>query len=263
MRSFLALSLVLALAPSAWAEDRAAARAAYLRGTQHYDLSEYDQALESFKEAYRNFEEPTFLFNIAQCYRQLGNHEKALRFYRTYLIKMPNAPNREEVRQLIAQLNRAIEEEKQSRAMPPPSPMKPAAPMPEPATTAAPVAPPTPAVQATDRARARRKIVAGAVTAGFGVAALAVGGACLGLAKATSDSLSADDAARREFDPEAEQRGKTYDLLGGVFLGVGAAALVVGGTVAIVGVRERRPRTLTVVPAFTPQLAGVAVHGAF
>jgi tetratricopeptide (TPR) repeat protein len=263
MRLLLALLLLLALAPSAWAEDRAAARAAFQRGTQHYDLSEYEQALESFKAAYRNFEEPTFLFNIAQCYRQLGNHEKALRFYRTYLIKVPNAPNREEVRQLIAQLNRAIEEEKHSKAMPPPSPMQPVAPLPEPTVTPPPAAPPTPAVVVTDRARPRRKIVAGAVTAGFGLAALAVGGACLGLAKSTSDALSADDAARREFDPAAEQRGKTYDLLGGVFLGIGAAALVAGGTVAIIGARERRPRTLTLAPALSPQLAGVAVHGAF
>ena len=38
-----------------------------------------------------------FLFNIAQCHRQLKNHSKAIFFYEGYLRETPDAPNKEEV----------------------------------------------------------------------------------------------------------------------------------------------------------------------
>jgi len=273
MRFAVAVIVILGIGAPAQAENRAKAREAFQRGTQHYDLSEYEPALEAFKEAYRSFEEPTFLFNIAQCYRQLGDHQKALRFYRTYLIKVPAAPNRDEVKQLIAQLMRTIEEEKQRKAPPPPSTLAPATAQPEAPSTPAPlsgsvVTKPASAEMPTgapvDRALARRKVIAGAVTAAFGVAAAGVGAACLGLAKSTADSLTSDDRANREFDPGKEQQGTTYQLLGGVFLGIGAAAAVVGVTIAVVGAREqRRGRTVALWPALSPQHAGAVLQVAF
>ena len=101
---------------SAHAENKGKAREAFRVGTQHYKLAEYGEALDNFKEAYRNFEDPTFLFNIAQCQRQLNNKAEAIRFYRNYLIDVPNAPNREEVRQLIAKLEAALATERDAQA---------------------------------------------------------------------------------------------------------------------------------------------------
>jgi tetratricopeptide (TPR) repeat protein len=69
------------------ADDLQKARSLYQQGSQHYDLNEYTQALELFKEAYRSHEEPAILYNIAQCYRQLGDSENAIRFYRSFLNK--------------------------------------------------------------------------------------------------------------------------------------------------------------------------------
>ena len=80
------------------AEDKQKARVAYRLATQHYDLGEYKEALTAFKDAYRNFEDPAFLFNIAQCHRQLGDTVLAVREYRAYLRKVPDASNRDEVR---------------------------------------------------------------------------------------------------------------------------------------------------------------------
>jgi TolA-binding protein len=40
------------------------ARIAYQRATKHYNLGEYADALAQFKEAYRAYEDPSFLFNI-------------------------------------------------------------------------------------------------------------------------------------------------------------------------------------------------------
>jgi tetratricopeptide (TPR) repeat protein len=100
------------------AEDKPAARAAYAEGTKYYDLNQFEPALKAFEKAYWNYEEPAFLFNIAQCYRQLDKKPEALKFYRSYLRKVPEAPNRAEVERLIASLEEAIGRERATR--PPP-----------------------------------------------------------------------------------------------------------------------------------------------
>ncbi len=100
-------------------DDKQAAKELYREGTRLYDLNEYGKALESFKKAYLSFEEPTLLFNIAQCQRQLGQKEEAAKSYRSFLRKVPNATNRAEVERLIAKLEEAIEKDRQNNKLPP------------------------------------------------------------------------------------------------------------------------------------------------
>jgi tetratricopeptide (TPR) repeat protein len=129
---------------SAWAMDKAKARAAYRSGSQHYDLGEFAEALADFKEAYRNFEEPIFLFNIAQCHRQLGQIDLAIRFFRTYLAKAPTAQNRAAVEDTLDKLK--VEQEKQAAA----SPIPPTATQAPPASVEPPAnKPPEPSAVAT------------------------------------------------------------------------------------------------------------------
>jgi tetratricopeptide (TPR) repeat protein len=106
-------------AGAAWADNKDVARQAFLEGTRLYDLADFTGALEAFKKAYLHYEEPSFLFNIAQCYRQLGNKAEGLRFYKTYLRKSPGAPNANEVRRLIVALESSLEQEKAASAAPP------------------------------------------------------------------------------------------------------------------------------------------------
>jgi tetratricopeptide (TPR) repeat protein len=113
------LSLGFIGSSTARAEDREAARQAFAQGHQHFDLGEYKEALESFKLAYRNYADPKILFNLAQCHRQLGNKEEAISFYRKYLNKVPNAPNREDVQNTIDKLNAALQAERTSKTTPP------------------------------------------------------------------------------------------------------------------------------------------------
>jgi hypothetical protein len=58
------------------------------------------------------FDDPAFLFNIAQCFRQLDNKPEALRAYRSYLRNLPNAENSAEVNHLIDILSKAIAQTK-------------------------------------------------------------------------------------------------------------------------------------------------------
>jgi tetratricopeptide (TPR) repeat protein len=149
-----AIILLVSLAHADTNKDQA--RAFFRSATQHYDLSEFAEALHDFKEAYRNYEEPTFLFNIAQCHRLLGQKEPAVRFYKVYLSKVPNAVNKAEVRDLIAKLELAIADERKAQATPPhgtiqsklpppePSPMPVASPAPSLAVVVAPAPSPAP-----------------------------------------------------------------------------------------------------------------------
>src|SRR5262249_51230154 len=92
------LAVLLALPMRAGAIDKAGARAAYRRAVQHYNLAEYEDALRDFKDAYRRSEDPTLLFNIGQCERQLDHKAEAIRMYKSYLNNAPEAPNADEVR---------------------------------------------------------------------------------------------------------------------------------------------------------------------
>jgi len=109
----------VSLAGLAHAEDKAKARQAFESATRHYDLTEYREALADFKEAYRNYPDPSFLFNIGQCHRQLGDKEQAIKFFRNYLSKVPDAPNRDAVRTMIGHLEQLSEEERRNKASPP------------------------------------------------------------------------------------------------------------------------------------------------
>ena len=111
----------------AFAENKDAARAAYADGTRYYDLNRFDLALEAFQRAYWNYEDPAFLYNIAQCHRQLRHKSDAIAFYRSYLRKLPDAPNRTEVQRLIGDLEAAIAVEKTTATSPPQETLAPAA----------------------------------------------------------------------------------------------------------------------------------------
>ncbi len=79
------------------------ARVYYEEGTKNYRVGEYRQALDAFKAGYFTRRDAVFLFNMAQCYRMLGEHENAVREYRAYLNEKPAATNREDVEKLIAE----------------------------------------------------------------------------------------------------------------------------------------------------------------
>jgi tetratricopeptide (TPR) repeat protein len=105
--------------PVAHADNKPVAKEAYTEGKRQYDLGEFEQALAAFKKAYLNYEEPVFLFNIAQCYRQLGDRASAVRTYKAFLRNWPKAPNRDIVERIIADLETAIAKDQSVKAAPP------------------------------------------------------------------------------------------------------------------------------------------------
>jgi tetratricopeptide (TPR) repeat protein len=144
MRLAIAALIVVATCAAARADDVVKAQAAYHAATQHYDLGEYREALEGFKEAYRNHEDPSFLFNIAQCHRQLDEKQQAIRAYRTYLIKEPESPKRDQIREMIAKLEKQLADEQAAKGGPPQGTLSPVE-TPPPSSETKPPSPPEPA----------------------------------------------------------------------------------------------------------------------
>jgi tetratricopeptide (TPR) repeat protein len=183
MLTLATLVALVGVAPAATPAERAKARETFRAAQQHYKLTEYQQALEAFKETYRLVEDPTLLFNIAQCYRQLNKKEEAIRFYRTYLHDAPDDGNRASVEQIIASLEKAIHEENVARATPPDTTIDGSQPRPvtapPPATVTSPPAQPVTqpvvvASTASDRPPLYKRwwlwtLVGGAVVVGAGV----------------------------------------------------------------------------------------------
>jgi tetratricopeptide (TPR) repeat protein len=107
------LAVLLLTGPAAaappTAEEKVKAREHYQKGLTHYDIKEFSEALAEFKNAYRVVQDPAFLFNIAQCYRKLGQDPEALDYYRNYVRRFPTAPNRAEVDRRIQEIERELE----------------------------------------------------------------------------------------------------------------------------------------------------------
>ena len=151
MRVFtIALALLLG-APLAQADNVPLAKARFETASKHYDLGEYQAALDDFKEGYRYKADPVFLYNIAQCHRALQHHTEALTFYRAYLRKAPHAENREDVEAKVVALQQAIADEERAAREAAAKPPEPKAPEP--------VATPTPAaLEVSARPPAKRPV---------------------------------------------------------------------------------------------------------
>jgi tetratricopeptide (TPR) repeat protein len=216
-------------------QTRAAAKIMYRRAIQHYNLAEWEKALSSFTEVYRLIEEPSLLFNIGQCHRQLGHDQEAITFYRSYLRNLPEAKNRDEVYALIAKLEAAAAASSAAKKAPPqevkpPPPTVQNAPAAEPApsTTAPPQAPP-PEPQAPPPAPEshRGMGIAGIAVAVVGMAALAAGGAVLGLREKAIDDFN-HPRDGQIFDASSEKRIADQQAGGIAALAIGGVALTTG-----------------------------------
>jgi hypothetical protein len=119
------LNALVVRTASAAEDGRAAAREAYAEGTRLYDVGDYREALAAFKRAYLSYEEPAFLFNMAQCYRQLDDKQEAIRAYKSYLRKSSHPANQAEVERIITELQAMLVQEKASQSSPPQGTMPP------------------------------------------------------------------------------------------------------------------------------------------
>lgn len=90
-------------------------------GERHLERGRYQDAIAEFRRAYELRADPRFLFDIAESYRQLGAVDRALFFYDRYLASAPEAPDRDDVRLKMAELERVRSRGLPLAPAPPPS----------------------------------------------------------------------------------------------------------------------------------------------
>ena len=292
-----------ALAAPAWAqgkpEDRptdvkAAAKEHYTRGTSFYDLGRYDDAIKEFEAAYELKNDPAFLYNLAQSYRQAGKHDQAVHFYKTYLRYVPKAPNRADIEEKIKAEEKAEEQlaVQQPGTTPPTNTTTPPANTTTPPTNTTPpgnepnvnVPPPNtttepppgytpppgsaPAPGATTSDPGRKFRIAGAATAAVGGIMYVIG--IIEWRRALSASKDVENAAanNQAFDPEAQRRGQSAETaqrwlytLGTVAVGAGVGLWFYGNHVTTAA--ETTTWRVSLAPVVTPGEGGATLRITF
>ncbi len=212
----LAAVLVLAFAGLARADqvDPAALEAS---GSKHFELAEYAAAIADFKEAFRMTDRPELLFNIAQAYRLANDCVQARTFYKTYLRRVPDAPNADKVKVRIDELEACA------------NAAAPAAPPTQPVTGPTPVAPPPVSTSRTWKTKTGfGAIGAGAIGVGLGVVFAARGSSKASeLRDACSVACTSDTARELDEAGSAANRNAAIGLVAG-------GALLVTGVVLVV-----------------------------
>ncbi|HEX4462759.1 MAG TPA: tetratricopeptide repeat protein [Polyangia bacterium] len=253
------------------------AREVYRDATQRYDMNDFPGALEGFKRAYALHSDPVILYNMAQCYRQLGDDEQAVKFYQSYLRNSTSAPNAQQVTQLIATLEqsisakraehdrREVEERELARK-------RIEAETAERNARAAAIEAETAAkrqgFQRDDRERrlldmqrGRREKIAGLTIAVIGVALLAGGAAFAALAHQESNNLSDTAAKGGAYDPSRQSAGSRDQAMGIGFLAGGGLAVATGVLFYGLGYRDSRRWSLTT--GVGKDSASIALQGRF
>lgn len=84
--SIFVVTLLLVLSPSAWGQDALSkAKILFEKGEVQYRFGKFDEALVHYQAALEIVRRPSIVLNIAQCYRHLGQLEKARFNYQLYL----------------------------------------------------------------------------------------------------------------------------------------------------------------------------------
>ncbi len=87
---------------------KARARLLYEKGVTAYREGRFYDAVDIFLETNRLYPDPKFSYNIGKAFEGMGNQPSALRYYREYLRRLPDAPDAREVEGHVHQLELAL-----------------------------------------------------------------------------------------------------------------------------------------------------------
>ena len=279
--------------PAVAAADPAQDRKAFDEGRRRFLAGEYREALAQFKQGFLDTENASFLLNIAQCHRFLGEPAEALMMYRLYL-KSAQAGGNPEAQAVATKAIRELEGETDARTAaakpvvtsPPPEGQSAAVPVAAPATSIPPppggnrqqndfaypvldspqgldvkrlpATPPNPPANPSTTHSLR---LAGVVCASAGLASMGAGVYYWTRATALSDSANKATA----YNQADYDQGKRAETLQWVFYGVGAVAVVTGATLFVYGnwSPSAKKTIVSLAPVVGPGAAGLLAHGAF
>jgi len=195
-----------------------------------YNVRAFDKAAEEYKAGALIEAAPIFDYNLAQCYRQLHRYEDAIWHYQRFIHESPQTPEHVEAAQkFITEMKAELDQKAMTE--PPTESAEVATERPEhaidPQPTGRHVDTTPPSAPSSD---AWYDDPVGWGLAGAGLVGLGVSGALF-----VSASGLNDDADRATTQTEAKQirdRADTRSLLG-TMVGIGGAALLIGGVVKL------------------------------
>ncbi len=86
-------------------EDKEKAGAHYKEGKKLFDLGKFAEAIAEWEKGYAAKEDKAFLINLGHAHREMGNFDKAIFYYKRYLVGIDdNAPQRAAVLEYISVL---------------------------------------------------------------------------------------------------------------------------------------------------------------
>lgn len=222
---------------------------------------DYRKGVEILADLYVDTSDPNYIFNQARCYEQSHQWVNAADRFREYLLKAQNAPasDREDAEKHLATCKR-YQEEEQAKSAPSPiqTPVLVTAPAEGPPAQVAttPISANSPPPQESSGAGLR---TTGIVVASVGLATL---GAAIAL-NVKANQLARDASSTQ--NPSTESSQKSYKTGALICYGTGAAALVTGGVLYLLGRRstEEKPAAVALLPSWTPGLATITLSGGF
>lgn len=115
--------VALTMCAVALADDRDEAKHHFMEAEKQFQLGHYADAAKEYEAGYSLFPRPGFLWDIAQSYRKLGDTEKALHFYKQYVLNAApstkTAVNVPEAQEQIRLLEPLVAAQQKARSAPP------------------------------------------------------------------------------------------------------------------------------------------------
>jgi hypothetical protein len=265
----------------------------YDKAARAYDIQKFGEAIEEYQKTYEISGDPAMLFNVAQAYRLNGQPQEAVFYYRRYLERSPLAPNRADVEQKIADLEKGLETTRKPApgatattsspppAAPPPGAAPPGAPG-APGTTTAPAAsgtsgpgsaqlapppatptsPPPQVMTVPSEGGRSTTRTAGLALVSVGAVGLLTAAVTGKLAENKGDNLTYASMVKGTFDPGTEKSGKQLDNVAVAAVVIGSAATVAGVVLLVLSRHPTSERTgAAPVPNHLPSLAPIVAGG--
>ena len=260
--------------------DRKAAQGAFAAGQGSFNEADYSTAITYWRDAYRrDCSAHALLLNLGRAYELKGDRGDAVNALETYLQRKPDAADADQIRRRIENLKSQIaaaEKPAPAPALPPAAAAVPAPVVPPPSASQPAAAPPPPDTAESGRSRSVLPLIVaggGGVVAVVGAVVLAGGMKKVSEAEEVcpSHKCPQDVPANEAADAiEKGNAGRDQQVVGGVLLGVGVAA-VGGGLLwyflsspsSDAPAKALSPRRPTATPAIGPGYAGISLSGSF
>lgn len=227
-------------------------------------LGDYKKGTEILSDLYIETNDITFVYNQARCLEQNHQWEASLDRFLEVQRKDPDlaASEKSELEQHIAECKSHLKEQ-DGLAPAPASSMAATPPAPAPTPAAAPTVEPDQVVTSAPRgpeSDGSALRITGIALGVVGVAAVATGVVLASKTGTLSDELN------KKYNQDKAATRDSYEKWGWIGYGVGAAALVTGTTLFILGLRSGKaePSTnVSLLPVVTPSGGAVLLQGAY